>query len=508
MTQQAVLDDPSLTDHALLCAGVDDQRIEQAAEFRRVRRWAELTGRWSADVGTRRAEQPHFTLAPLAELVVEAGPLSGFSEGRIRGDVAAVECLAADLPQLLAWGLEGRIDLYRARVVTDAIMIGLAEDPELVPVFATKMTEWFAAHLAALETHADEAHADEAHADGLPVLIVKTREQIQRKVAYLLRALRTTRANEEFRRAFADRRVDKRVGDDGMGEITLTHDAVTITAINRHLDLLARDARRKGDPRTRAQLRADFAADLLLGRITITEHGEIVEHETGRWARPVINVTVPLATLAGASDQPGVLNGATHLPAGLVRAVATDPTSTWHRLVTDPLRGIVELSTQGYRPTDPLWREVVARWGTCYGPTCDIPATETEIDHNQPYPHGPTTTSNLAPACSRHHPAKHTHGASISIDAHGTRRWRTRAGFTHLLEPDHLHLPPRAHLGDGHDGYDGYGGDIGGHIDLDAWQLHRDAELFDDYRDAYPNLSDEAIEDWLTNGPCDPALLR
>jgi hypothetical protein len=213
-----------------------------------------------------------------------------------------------------------------------------------------------------------------------------------------------------------------------MGSLTIDTDLVSVKLAEHHLDALARDARAGGDERTLEQLRADLAINLLTGGAVGAGDGNV-----GRWARPVINVTVPVETLMGLSDEPGRMGDQT-LPASLVRHVAAQPGSTWYRLLTDGSRGI-ELSTTAYRPTAAIWREVVARQPTCFAPTCDRPATECELDHAVPYPHGDTSTENLGPGCGRHHRSKHAPGASLQRGPDGLLRYTTRAGLTHLVAP-------------------------------------------------------------------------
>ena len=136
----------------------------------------------------------------------------------------------------------------------------------------------------------------------------------------------------------------------------------------------------------------------------------------------------------GISDEPGMM-GDQAIPATLARRLAADPDSTWYRLLTDPSRGGIELSTTAYTPTGPLWREVVALQPTCYAPTCTRPAAECELDHRLRYPEGTTSTSNLGPGCGRDHRAKHAPGAALHRRADGRLAYTTRAGLTHLISP-------------------------------------------------------------------------
>jgi hypothetical protein len=121
------------------------------------------------------------------------------------------------------------------------------------------------------------------------------------------------------------------------------------------------------------------------------------------------------------------------VPAGLSRAIAGDPDSTWYRMLTDPAGQVVELSTRSYRPTPPIWRRVVAEWVTCFEPACDVPATTAEVDHRIPFPEGETRPENLWPGCKRGHTAKHAPGFGIEQAPDGSFRLRTRAGFVHPI---------------------------------------------------------------------------
>jgi hypothetical protein len=228
-----------------------------------------------------------------------------------------------------------------------------------------------------------------------------------------------------------------------MAALTIDTDLVSVKLAEHHLDLLARDARTAGDQRTLDQLRTDLAVDLLTGRHQATSNADDGSSNdsgvtgTGRWARPIINVTVPYQTLMGISDEPGMM-GDQAIPATLARWLAADPDSTWHRLLTDPSRGGIELSTTAYTPTGPLWREVVALQPTCYAPTCTRPAAECDLDHRLRYPEGATSSTNLGPGCRPDHRAKHAPGASLQRRADGRLAYTTRAGLTHLISPAEL----------------------------------------------------------------------
>ena len=53
----------------------------------------------------------------------------------------------------------------------------------------------------------------------------------------------------------------------------------------------------------------------------------------------------------------------------------------------------------GYLPSRRLRHLVRARTATCDAPGCPNPATSADLDHTTAWPAGPTSQSNLAPAC-------------------------------------------------------------------------------------------------------------
>ena len=483
--------------YELLCRIRDLQVAANRSEMARARAMTALFQQFSTDFEARRADDPHFTATPLAETIIETQPVTGQTAGRIRADLEAVLLMDTHLPWLAEYVDDGRLDLSRAKPVTDALKDDLADHPEARARFATLMQRWFAKAAAAS-----------------PGLLNKTITQIRNHVHYVVTKVLSSEFDERFKKRFAARRVSSSPTGDGMAALTIDTDQVSVRLAEQHLDLLARDARSAGDERTLEQLRADLAIDLLTGRKADTG-------STGRWARPVINVTVPLQTLMGLSDEPGRMGDQT-LPASLVRHVAADPTSTWHRMLTDPARGCVELSTHTYRPTGAIWREVVAAQPTCFAPTCDRPATECDLDHELPWPEGPTSTVNLGPGCVRHHHSKHARGASLRRHRDGTLRYTTRSGMTHLVapaeqpvceEPRTGHLwerllesqPDCAELLEALDAVRHHAHVATG---LDA-EARRRADLTEDLRLSYPDATEEDLEDWVWGEATEaPPVLR
>jgi hypothetical protein len=113
------------------------------------------------------------------------------------------------------------------------------------------------------------------------------------------------------------------------------------------------------------------------------------------------------------------------------------PDSTWRRLLVDSETGAaLRLETRAYRPTAEMRAHVEAVDGTCRGPGCTVPAAHCDLDHDVPWPHGPTAATNLTAKHRLHHNVR-THGhwqAERDPDDH-TVHWRTAAGRRYTSRP-------------------------------------------------------------------------
>ncbi|MCW2831716.1 MAG: hypothetical protein JWP31_2408 [Aeromicrobium sp.] len=124
--------------------------------------------------------------------------------------------------------------------------------------------------------------------------------------------------------------------DDGMSFLTAyipTTDAIRIDAL-----LTERAKRHSDDGRTFDQRRADELVAQMLGQ-------NIDDKARSSISRAVIGVVVPVATLAGLSDQPGQsIDGSYALPADLIRDLATEPGTLFYRIIKDPLWRILDIA--------------------------------------------------------------------------------------------------------------------------------------------------------------------
>ncbi|MFS0867522.1 DUF222 domain-containing protein [Microbacterium sp. 179-B 1A2 NHS] len=251
-------------------------------------------------------------------------------------------------------------------------------------------------------------------------------------------------------RAAATRRgVWLREGVDGMGELGFSGPMVQVAAIKSRLDLLARDVvdarhgRSGGDPgdaleglnepcsrdtRSMGEVRFDVAADLLL-----TGHAAPRDSEdsipAGDAIRARVQITVPVLTLLGRSDEPAEIVGHGPIDLDTARNLAGDAPG-WDRVLTHPVTGCV-LAVDRYRPTAEQRRLLAVRDEHCRFPGCRQPAHRCDIDHTIPAEHdGPTEICNLAHLCRRHHTLKHHSAWKVRQHPTGVLEWTSPSGHT------------------------------------------------------------------------------
>ena len=383
--------DPSGLDAESLLAVLGGmERLIAAAHAVQVRAMAEFTRRRPATPGRPFGE------FVADEIAVELSTTRRAAENRV---AQAVE-MTTRTPAVLRALESGVLDLYRARIVTDATY---------------RLDDEAAARVA--------AHVVE-RAQG------RNASQVRALVRRTVLRLDPEGAQHRHERARADRRVVLTPLDDGMAELVAFLPAEQAVAAYQRVDGLARNGRVPGDQPSADARRADAFVNLLLGR---RDPGAAGQPDGG--LRPLVHVTVAATTLAGADNKPGTLGGYGPIPAVFARAIAADPTGVWKRLVTDPIDGtLVEHSRHTYRPPAALDDFVRARDHTCRFPGCQHSAQHTDLDHTIPWPKGPTTVGNLGALCRHHHRLKH-HTTWRLTQTNGRFRWTSPTGRRHLTHP-------------------------------------------------------------------------
>ncbi|MFL6106685.1 MAG: DUF222 domain-containing protein [Marmoricola sp.] len=365
-----------LNDHDLLYGGVLDLVLENQASARRWARLVELVRRHPDTDG-------NFPMSAAEWVASDTGECWAQGDQYSRSQLNIARFLHDHVPQVWEMCMAGSLDRFRAMTIADIIRNRL-DDPADWAKVAARIMPFLRKHTRQY----DEFNIE---------MVSCTITQLRNKLNYETRVL--VPADEEFARKFEDRGVGVWEDEDGIASLSITTSVDEARLAKQRLWLSAKAKRDAGDSRTVKQLMSDLALDLIIGRAD--------DLTVPKFARPIINVTVSLETLAGLNDDPAQLSGGTTIPADLARAIALKQGATWYRLLTDAAGEPVSLSTKSYTPTPPIWRYVVATQQTCAHPGCDRPAVECELDHDEPWPTGETSAENLKPRCRRHHRLKH-----------------------------------------------------------------------------------------------------
>lgn len=324
---------------------------------------------------------------------------------------------------------------------------------------AQRLVEGFPAAFAVLQTGAITLTKARIIADGcadlsaeaaaaveqrvLPRAPQQTNDQLRRAVARAVKREDAAAAERRRQRKRRERGVVLYPERDGMTTLSATLPAAEAVGMFAVLDQHAR-ACGSADDRTMDARRVDALADLVLRETGFCSTGAgaaTADRDDAVTALPVapapsrlpgiapeggtrtvantvsiqIRVVVGLDTLQGNGDEPAELVGYGPITAAQARDIAADPTSTWRRLVTDPLSGaIVDYGTTRYRPPPDMVERVVSRHQYCQYPGCRTPAHRCDLDHNEPFnpedDTGPTSDANLDPKCRSHHRLKGMRG--------------------------------------------------------------------------------------------------
>ena len=95
------------------------------------------------------------------------------------------------------------------------------------------------------------------------------------------------------------------------------------------------------------------------------------------------------------------------------------------------------LSTDRYTPTTAIADHVRAHYPTCTRPGCHRTSRGCDLDHDEPWPRGPTSVTNLNPKSRRCHRWKTLRLWRSAMHPNGTITWTSYAGtrLTHRPEP-------------------------------------------------------------------------
>jgi hypothetical protein len=346
-----------------------------------------------------------------------ATPDPGMVEEATASEVQAALCLtrrAAGIGVDLAYQLcqrlpgvwaalhEGRIDLARARILSD-LTSPLPRD------LAQKVCD------TALE-----------RASGL------TTGQLRAHLQRLIITVDPASALERYEERLEERRVVSEQGEDGTANLSgLNLPPAQANAAMRRLNRLARALKAKGDSRRIDQIRADLYLQLLTGK---HQSGE----KTSTGDRGIVDIRVAMTTLAGIDDQPAEIPGWGPVLADIARRIVDEqPESEWRITITDHNGQPTGVVTTRRRPTTSQRRQVEARNPTCVFPGCRMPATECDLNHEIPWAESHRTTiRELGPLCRHDHNNHHRHRWKLKQIQPGYYQWTSPLGHTYTTGPD------------------------------------------------------------------------
>lgn len=284
--------------------------------------------------------------------------------------------------------------------------------------------------------------------------VSRTKRYAQRIAERLAEKPLEDRANAAMR----ERRVWVEPQEDGMAQLCVLTSAPVAQAMKSRIQEFA-DAvhdhhRAEGDAthhdgRTRANLAADIATELLLtGSPSSVSTGGVPAGLLSGVA-PEIQLVVPALTLlpkevrdrlrelpelrqlAGIGMQPE-MPGYGPISDEIARLFALDAPG-WNETVIHPERGRV-LTVDRYTPSSAQKRFIHARDQHCRFPGCVAPIARTEIDHTIEWANGgPTATNNLSLLCVLHHTLKHhqihdQYRWEVAQNDHGVLTWTSPYG--------------------------------------------------------------------------------
>ncbi|SFI16347.1 MULTISPECIES: HNH endonuclease signature motif containing protein [Microbacterium] len=357
---------------------------------------------------------------PLRSLAAQIAAATRASDRGVQARIGRAWQLTADFPATLRALETGEVDPAHANVIVEAGM--MIADPAV---------------RAAYEEAALEVARREAPGRLRPI------------VRMLAQRLHPVPLDDRHREARAARRVALRDGDDGMAELIAVLPATLAHAILDRLTHIARsviDARTAStggealfddetlldadhaaaDTRSLDEVRADALADLLLTGHSSREASNRSIPQSHA-IRAHVQITVPLATLAGETDEPAELAGHGPIAPATARRLA-GLASTWTRVQLDPVTQCV-VAVDKYRPTAELRRLLEVRDEHCRFPGCRQPATRCDLDHTIAREHdGPTQLGNLAHLCRRHHVLKHHSAWRVRQRPGGVLEWTSPTG--------------------------------------------------------------------------------
>jgi len=262
----------------------------------------------------------------------------------------------------------------------------------------------------------------------LPAAKALTVAKFDRKARRTRERMHPTSILERHTKSLADRKVHFDVETDGMGSLYLYGAADTLQAIYNRVSDAAVSLQGPGEDRTLTQLRTDVTTDLLLDGIT--------PGGLGAGIHASVNITVPVLTLLGKSEEPGDLEGYGPIDPDTARRLAGTAKSFTRILTHAETGATLSVGKDQYKVPKDLKRWLRIRDETCRFPGCSRAAKRCDLDHTLDWQfNGATCSTNLAYLCPRHHRLKHQTAWSVKQGLDGTLHWTSPGGKPYATDP-------------------------------------------------------------------------
>ncbi|WP_336714510.1 HNH endonuclease signature motif containing protein [Arthrobacter sp. USHLN218] len=439
-----------LLDAVDVCSLSDADTLDYLAAVGRVTAWAQgMKVRGMARFAQHRAEDGTGMTGHEGYSRFAAGEIAPHihqSKRSVSKELADAVQLWNWLPGTVAAMESGTIDLPRAAAIAHGAR-GLPDD--LLPVY---------------------------EANVLPGAENILKESLQGRIRGVRNDLHPESLTVRHQREMKGRGVSFFPQEDGMAELYIRTSADKALLIYNLLQTHAKALNTAEETRTLGQLRADVLADLLLETpghsfqtASATGPGGLSTDSLstdslstgglstgrlstggacgscGRGPGPVtdggnitasVAVTIPLATAAGISTEPGHLAGYGPIPPETARNIAA-LAKTWLPVLVDESGEAVAVAKEMRHPPEWLKRMVRLRDESCRGPGCLVHSKHCELDHTIAWEAGgKTELANLAPYCKPDHIAKHEGGWRTTQEDKGVLRHQGKSGHAYISYPD------------------------------------------------------------------------
>ena len=344
------------------------------------------------------------------------------SQGGWNAEVRARRVIASELACAL------RIPERTAETLV-AQSTALTELPETFRALSAGTISW--RHASTIIEHTSSLPAESwgtFETATVPLAEVLTVAKFDRGARVLRERLCPESIDVRNRDAAAQRNLSIEPARDGMAVLSAYLPAALAHGVfNRTIDM-APAQQSPTEDHTLTQLKVDLFAELLLdGRL---------ESGRDRGIRPRVLVTVPVLTMLGAGDEPGVLEGYGTIDHETAFALAVDAPS-FIRLLTHPETGaVLSVGRDRYSVPSDMRTWLRVQDGTCRFPGCSRSARVCDLDHTEEWQHhGKTSHDNLAHLCKTHHHLKHHTAWTVKQSAGGVLNWTSPSGRRYSTEP-------------------------------------------------------------------------